>query len=106
MNDVNCPYCNHGQEINHDDGYGYEEDVLHEQECTECEKTFTFLTSISFDYSAHKADCLNGGDHKYKPTMTYPKSRTRMRCTDCDHKREPTQAEWQEIYWGAEDGNP
>ena len=30
------------QDINHDDGYGYEEDVTHEQECSNCEKTFVF----------------------------------------------------------------
>ena len=29
--DVDCPYCGHPQDINHDDGYGYEEVVLHQQ---------------------------------------------------------------------------
>jgi len=28
-NDVECPYCGAEQEINHDDGQGYDEDVLH-----------------------------------------------------------------------------
>ena len=42
MKDVECPYCGTGQEINHDDGYGYEEDDPHEQSCPHCDKTFVF----------------------------------------------------------------
>ena len=38
--DVYCPYCGAEQEINHDDGYGYEEDRRYQQQCGECEKTF------------------------------------------------------------------
>ena len=48
--DVKCPYCKHEQEINHDDGYGYEENRDYEQDCFSCEKTFNFTTAISFDY--------------------------------------------------------
>ena len=33
MKDVDCPYCKAEQDINHDDGYGYEEDGMYEQEC-------------------------------------------------------------------------
>lgn len=97
MSDVECPYCGAGQEINHDDGYGYEEDKVFEQECTNCEKTFAFTTSISFYHEATKADCLNGGEHKYKPTITVPRKYTMMICTDCDHERKPTDAEMQDI---------
>lgn len=64
MSDIECPECGYGQQIDHDDGYGYEEGVLHEQECPECEKTFVFTTSISFYYEAHKAPCLNGASHR------------------------------------------
>ena len=46
--DVKCPYCNKGQDINHDDGFGYEEDAIHEQDCISCSKIFAFTTSISF----------------------------------------------------------
>ena len=35
MKDVECPYCYADQEINHDDGYGFDEDQLYEQECSE-----------------------------------------------------------------------
>lgn len=85
-NDVECPYCGAGQEINHDDGHGYEEDRLHQQECRDCEKTFTFYTSIHYSYSASKADCLNGGEHKYKQTKTYPVRFQRLRCSECEHE--------------------
>jgi len=63
MSDVTCPYCGAAQEINHDDGYGYEEDIDHEQDCTECSKTFKFTTSISFNYEAICQD----GDHDMQP---------------------------------------
>lgn len=95
--DVNCPYCGSGQEINHDDGYGYEEDKIHEQECNDCDKIFTYTTSISFDYDATKADCLNGSEHKYEPTHTYPRRYTKMLCHDCGDRRVPTEQEWFDI---------
>jgi len=91
--DVGCPYCGAGQEICHDDGYGYEEDKTHEQKCSDCEKTFAFTTSVCFLYEATKAECLNGGEHRYKPTMTVPRKYTKMRCTDCDHERPCSKAE-------------
>jgi len=97
MNDIECPYCGTEQEINHDDGYGYEEDETHEQQCVSCDKSFAFTTSISFCYEANKADCLNGGKHKYKPTRTVPREYTKMRCTDCGLERKPTNIEMKEI---------
>ena len=87
MNDVECPYCGEGQEINHDGGYGYEEDRTHEQECGNCEKTFIFTTSISFDYEAEKADCLNGENHKYARTNTYPRIWARLQCKVCGSEK-------------------
>ncbi len=73
MDDVECPYCGAGQEICNDDGHGMEEDVKHEQECSECEKYFIFTTSILVLHEASKADCLNGAPHDYAPTITYPR---------------------------------
>jgi hypothetical protein len=93
MGDVECPYCGSDQEINHDDGYGYREDVLHEQICGSCDKTFTFTTSIMYHYEAYKAPCLNGEDHSWKPTMTVPRCFTRMRCRTCEEERQPTPEE-------------
>ena len=83
MHDVNCPYCNASQEINHDDGYGYEEGEIYEQECSACEKYFAYTTEISFSYEVSKADCLNDGEHQYEKTVTYPVEFTRLRCKAC-----------------------
>ena len=91
--DTNCPYCNAETEIDHDDGYGYEEDGKHEQECGECEKTFTFTISILYCYETEQADCLNGGEHKFEKTATFPKEFSQMRCTMCDKEREMTEEE-------------
>jgi hypothetical protein len=100
MSDVKCPYCEATIEINHDDGQGYEEDGLHGQQCGKCEKTFTFTTSIHYSYETYKADCINDGEHKYKPTHTYPKEFTKMACTTCDATRNPTKEEMEKIING------
>lgn len=94
---VNCPYCEAEQEINHDDGYGYEEDQIHEQQCVACEKYFTYCTYISFSYDVAKADCLNGSPHKYKATNTYPIEYTKMECEMCGCKRECTDEEMKQV---------
>tara|TARA_Y100000310_G_C20019265_1_gene506637 strand:+ start:233 stop:496 length:264 start_codon:yes stop_codon:yes gene_type:complete len=72
MSDVICPYCKTEQEINHDDGYGYEESVEHEQNCVNCSKYFKFTTSISFSYE--------------------------VMCQDGDHDMEPFGDEWPDMY--------
>ena len=82
--DVKCPYCNKWQEIDHDDGYGYDEGVLHKQECDSCEKTFAYNTSISYCYSAYQADCLNGGSHKLRTRASIQTDgEPRPICEDC-----------------------
>ena len=85
MSDVYCPYCGKAQDINHDDGYGYEEEMKHQQECVSCGKSFVFTTSISFYYEVEKADCLNGEPHKLKKTATIPAEYAKMRCEVCGH---------------------
>jgi len=101
MSDINCPYCNHAQEVCHDDGEGYSESESHQMECYECEKTFVFYTCISFDYTPLKADCLNeGGDHDFQPTKTFPREYTKMRCSMCDEERRCNDAEKKHLgYW-------
>jgi hypothetical protein len=101
MKDTNCPYCNAEIEICHDDGFGCAEGEAYQMECPHCEKNFIFYTTISFDYSPQKADCLNGAEHKWKATITCPKTATRMRCTMCDQERKPTEEEMK-IIMGSE----
>ncbi len=96
-NDVNCPYCNSEQDINYNDGYGYEEDKLHEQQCSKCDKYFTYTTGIIFVYESYQADCLNGAPHDFKPTITYPKEGTMMECVSCDARQKPTNEEMKGI---------
>ena len=87
MSDVECPYCGFDVEINHDDGYGYKEDILHHQECRHCDLMFVYTTQIHFYYDTRKADCLNGGNHKYKQTKTYPPEYARLRCEMCGDEK-------------------
>jgi len=93
--DVKCPYCGEWQEINHDDGYG--EGETFEQECADCEKNFVYTTAIIFYYDAKKADCLNGADHNYEPTRTYPKKYTEMKCVDCGYRRSCSDEEMEKV---------
>ena len=72
MSDVKCPYCGTEQEINHDDGYGYEEDGDYEQGCAHCDKTFKFRTSIMYYYN--------------------------VECQDDDHDMIPFGDEWPDMY--------
>lgn len=92
MSDAECPYCGAEVEINHDDGYGYDEGELHQQEC-ECGKTFAYTTTIVLYHETHKADCLNGAEHDYHKTNTIPERFTRLRCKTCgDEKPMPANA--------------
>lgn len=86
--DVECPYCGEWQEICHDDGYGREEDEMHNQECSDCEKVFAYTTAITFHYDASKAECLNDGDHKWEkmtiiPAKVWPDAK---HCTACGER--------------------
>lgn len=97
--DIKCPYCGKEQEICHDDGYGMEEDRMHEQECRGCEKTFGYKTSIVLYYDAHAIPCMdadNKGDksrHSWKLTKTFPKEFSQMECAVCEKRRPMTEEE-------------
>lgn len=97
MKDINCPYCGVELDINHDDGHGYAEDELHQQDCDSCGKTFVFTTYVMYHYTPQKADCLNGFAHDFKSTHTFPREFTRMECTMCGERRDPTAEEMNEI---------
>ena len=82
MSDVTCPYCGTLQEINHDDGYGYEEDEQYEQRCECCAKSFKFTTAISYDYTVLCQD----EDHKIVENISeYPGYKySHKYCIKCD----------------------
>lgn len=71
MKDIKCPYCGHEQDIDHDDGQGYAESELHEQECEKCEKSFGFYTTISFSYDPVKVPCFNDSDCEWVENRTH-----------------------------------
>lgn len=85
MKDIECPYCETEQDINHDDGYGYDENEVFEQECGSCGKTFVYTTHTSHSYDASKADCKNGGEHNLKKKHIFPEEFGVgvMLCADC-----------------------
>jgi hypothetical protein len=85
--DLECPYCGAGNNVCHDDGFGYEENELHEIECIGCDKYFVFTTTIHFSYDAYTADCLNGGKHQYEKTKTFPERYTKLRCKMCGDEK-------------------
>jgi len=93
MSDLECPYCEQGLKVNHDDGGGYAQDVSHQMECKHCGRSFIFQTEISFSYTPYPADCLNGIPHDYKLTHTFPKPFSKMRCSMCDDEREMSEEE-------------
>jgi len=85
-----CPYCHDEVEINHDDGYGYEEDNIFNQYCGNCGKTFIYTTSIHFYYDLERADCLNGSPHNWKKIVGYPEVyfKNKRRCCVCSKEME------------------
>lgn len=97
MDTVECPYCEYEQEIDHEDGYGYDGDETFTQECPCCGKVFAYQTEILFSYNVHTCDCQNGEDHKWKLMMTHPKFASRMECTECGERRSLTEEERQKF---------
>ena len=97
MSDLDCPYCGAPFTVCHDDGHGYTEDVLHHDTCPSCKKHFVFETAISFHFTPHKAECLNGASHDWRPTGTTPVQLSRMICRSCGEEREPDADEWKRI---------
>lgn len=80
MSDIKCPYCGAYQDVDHDDGYGYEEDKEHEQSCGSCDKAFKFTTSITYCYSVY---CENESDHDMYQAL--PNEPDFFMCKNCEH---------------------
>ncbi|WP_409266873.1 hypothetical protein [Massilia sp. BHUDP2] len=78
---LECPYCE-ADLGEPDDCY---EPTDHEHECHECSKSFIFGVEYERTYYPRKADCLNGGAHRYKPMIGAPVEHFagRVRCEDC-----------------------
>lgn len=94
MSDVQCPYCEKYQEVCHDDGQGYEEGLDHEMSCVDCDREFTFETSISYDYEAKKIPCT--GDHNlvldsFDESLVI--EHVQFTCTNCSFERFLTDSE-------------
>ena len=102
MNDtVECPYCNYDVEMDIEHYKGYQE-----YQCPECKKNFEVLAQPTIEYSnCGKADCLNGGEHEWKPQVGLPKIyfKGRYVCKNCSAEggkpeELATMEEWDEYF--------
>lgn len=84
MFDCECPYCGETME---DPDECYDPEITYEHECPHCEKNFVFTVDYIRTYSESKADCLNGGEHDYQKTITYPPEYAKLRCTMCGDEK-------------------
>jgi hypothetical protein len=91
-NDVECPYCGAGLEVDYSDGR-CDEDKIYDQECHVCGKTFAYDTTITISHTAWKAPCLNGGEHDWEFEHRH---HSRMKCAVCGESRELTEKEREE----------
>ena len=90
IKDVECPYCDHEQDIDHDDGYGYAENETFFQECEECGKTFSFTTSVHYYHDAAECPCKNGEDHNWEEIHGCPDwyFLNKRRCSYCQEEKD------------------
>ena len=89
MNEIECPYCGYSYDLSHDDGAFYDENNRTKEQCPKCEKYFMVSSSLSWYFSADKANCLNGGQHKWEQIVGAPREYFigRQRCSECDEER-------------------
>ena len=80
MSDIECPYCGTEQEINHDDGYGYDEDREYEQNCVDCRRPFKFTTAISYSY-----EVFCDGAHEMEQSPLTVGGKCLWSCGRCDY---------------------
>lgn len=82
---LECPYCE--KEIDDPDDCD-DPSRDYEHECPHCEKNFVFQVEYTRDYSANKAECLNGGEHRYKDRNRYGAGEPEIysQCQDCGHE--------------------
>jgi len=100
--DVTCPYCGCEFDICNDEGFGTCEGVLHQQECIECEKVFTFTTTSIMSYQAYAAPCLNEeSDHEWKIQDCWPGWMAKEECPHCGETRQPSEEVLEARYPGS-----
>ena len=87
MSNLYCPYCEHDCGDYVDDCH--EQDTEYEYQCPECNKNFIFTIEYEPNYSSSKADCLNGGEHDFKPIIGYPTEyfKNKVRCSMCGKEK-------------------
>jgi hypothetical protein len=95
MNEIECPYCRAEQEYN---GDGLSDDESEEVQCEICEKNFMITACVSVSYDSRKCDCLNGAEHRFQDTRSFPRityGKIRMKCDYCElvKTREATERE-------------
>ena len=84
MEDLKCPYCGKRQEPEHEFIHEINQNEFYPHECKSCSKTFTYTTTIICLNSERKADCLNGGEHKWEKVVCIPNFfPNRRRCQGC-----------------------
>lgn len=86
-NILECPYCEKEQsnpENLSDDSIDKNMQVT----CNDCGKNFIYVAELDIDFHSYEADCLNGGEHDYKPMVGYPDEyfAGRKRCKKCSHE--------------------
>lgn len=81
---IECPYCHYEMDNPEE---CYEEDKTYEHGCGSCGKQFVFTLSYSVDYHPRRADCLNGAEHDYVKTSTYPPRYAVTYCAMCGTER-------------------
>ena len=103
MKDIECPYCGQELEINHDDGFGYEDGVRHKMRCDSCYKSFVFDTSITYSHEAYIADCLNGSPHDWGVANLIFHCEDKNKelwhrfCRDCEKREQEYNPSWKTI---------
>lgn len=94
MRDCECPYCHKDME---EPDECYDQDRIYEHECPHCEKAFVFTVSYIKCYHTDTADCLNGKDHDYQPTRTYPVEFTKLECSMCGDEKSMPEDQLQQL---------
>ena len=88
-----CPYC-HGEFELH--GEYHEELIMSETEftveCRDCGKVIMVKPYVTIKLKARKCKC-QGKNHKWAPSVTFPKCFTEMVCEHCGEHREMTDKE-------------